>query len=92
MPPNFPKRPNESGRCHIVGSDPAALIFSESAMTTAGSLAMVQETENEEEDRERADGRGVNLGSLEGDLRWVNSEEAETEEGLKVAAVLAVAI
>lgn len=53
---------------------------------------MVQETENEEEDRERDDGKGVKLGSLEGDLRWVNSEEAETEDGLKVAAVPAVAI
>lgn len=61
-------------------------------MRITGSLAMVQETENEEEDRERDDGKGVKLGSLEGDLRWVNSEEAETEDGLKVAAVPAVAI
>lgn len=72
----------------MVGSDPAASV---SAMKTVGSLAMVQETEKEEEDRERDDGRGVNLGRLEGDLRRVALEEAETE-GLKVAAVPAVAI
>lgn len=55
-------------------------------MRTVGSLAIVQETENDEDDRERDDGRGVNFRSLEGDLRWANWEWAETD-GLKVAAV-----
>ncbi|CAF1928336.1 unnamed protein product [Brassica oleracea] len=34
-PPNFPNLPNESGRCHRVGSDPAVI-------RTGGSLALVQ--------------------------------------------------
>lgn len=45
---------------------------------------MVQETEND--GLERDDGRGVNLRALEGDLKWVNWGEEETEV-LKEATV-----
>ena len=68
-PPNFPNRPNESGRCHRVGSDPEV-------MRTGGSLAMVQETENDDIEW------GVKLTTLEGDdLKWVNWEEEDDDEG-----------
>lgn len=73
----------------MVGSDPAALVFSASAMRKVGSFAMVQETENE---REREGGRGLKLGALKGDdLRWVDLEEAEMD-GLNVEAVPEVTI
>jgi len=87
LPPNFPNRPKESGRCHRAGSDPAA-------MRTGGSLAIVQETEKDD-DLERDDGRGVNLTALKGDFKWVNWEEeegAEETEALKVAEVPEAAI
>lgn len=64
-------------------------------MRTAGSLAIVQEMEKDD-DLERDDGGGVNLMTLEGDLKWVNREEedegAEETEALKVAAVPEAAI
>lgn len=82
MPPNFPNRPNESGRCQRDGSDPAD-------MRTGGSLAIVQETEND--GLERDDGRSVNLRALEGDLKWVDWGEEETEV-LKEATVPEAAI
>lgn len=50
---------------------------------------MVQETEND--GLERDDGRGVNLRALEGDLKWVNWGEEETEV-LKEATVPEAAI
>ncbi|CAN7102275.1 unnamed protein product, partial [Brassica rapa subsp. narinosa] len=62
-PPNFPNRPDESGRCHRVGSD-------REVIRTGGSLAMVQETENDDLERD------VKLRTLEGDdLKWVSWEE-----------------
>uniref|UniRef100_A0A1J3I6M7 Uncharacterized protein n=1 Tax=Noccaea caerulescens TaxID=107243 RepID=A0A1J3I6M7_NOCCA len=62
-------------------------------MRTAGSLAMVHETEKDD-DLERDGGRGVNLTTLEGDPKWVDWEEegAEETEALNVAAVLEAAI
>lgn len=61
-------------------------------MRTAGSLAIVQEIEKD--DLERDDDRGVNLTTLKGDIKWVNWEDegAEETEALKVAAVPEAAI
>uniref|UniRef100_M4CWG3 Uncharacterized protein n=2 Tax=Brassica TaxID=3705 RepID=M4CWG3_BRACM len=67
-PPNFSNRPDESGRCHRVGSD-------REVIRTGGSLAMVQETENDDLEQD------VKLRTLEGDdLKWVNWEEEDDDE------------
>ncbi|KAG5405081.1 hypothetical protein IGI04_011200, partial [Brassica rapa subsp. trilocularis] len=59
---------DESGRCHRVGLD-------REVIRTGVSLAMVQETENDDLEQD------VKLRTLEGDdLKWVNWEEEDDDE------------
>lgn len=83
FPPNFPNRPNESGRCRIAAG-------STSSLTIVGCLVSVQRTEGE---RELGEEGGVNLLNLKGKRgregecggRYVWAEQAGDDEAAEKA-------